>query len=271
MRLPTLLLLAGTVSATTPAAAHDGAEWVVRLDDPVAAWKHLDALVGDDAVVTGRPAETPWVGDAGGSVPLTIESPGLVIRGRAPGPRGALVGYSTEWLPEATSAAAQAADSAAEQLRAVLWRELVFAKRPERRVEPGTLRLDFEELDARLVRGVRRELDRLIVDRFEQRLERPYATLYRAAVLVRADEQALDRLASAVRREIRAAERDARLADRRNVWTGVTAGGFALVTILFYLLFNAGTKGYFVWPLRLVSLFVLALAVLGLLYFRGWA
>jgi hypothetical protein len=42
------------------------------------------------------------------------------------------------------------------------------------------------------------------------------------------------------------------------------------VVFLLYSFLNAGTKGHFAWPLRIVSIGTLIVLYLGLMFLQGW-
>ena len=96
--------------------------------------------------------------------------------------------------------------------------------------------------------------DRLVVDRFPQKFERPYGNLYREAVLVDASDRQLDTLVGDVRRTLRS-ERQSRLGGL------ASAGAVLLVTYALYRFANAFTRGYFTWSLRTAAAVVAAGAV----------
>ena len=96
--------------------------------------------------------------------------------------------------------------------------------------------------------------DRLVHDRFPQKFERPYGTLYREAVLLNVADAAIDPLASDVRRALEA--------DRQSRLGGLAgAGAVLLVTYALYRFANAFTRGYFTWSLRTAAAVVAAGAV----------
>lgn len=76
-------------------------------------------------------------------------------------------------------------------------------------------------------------------------------------------------------RDLHAAITDGQLARdaRHRTWASTAASALclALVVFLLYSLLNAGTKGYFAWPLRIVCTCALALFYLGAMYWKGWS
>jgi hypothetical protein len=95
-----------------------------------------------------------------------------------------------------------------------------------------------------------------------------YGEVYRAAVAIRAGGDEVDDLASAIGKEIDRGW----VARQDEVRSWFLATGAALVAafaiFLFYAFANAGTKGYFAWPLRLASLGLFALLCAGIYYVR---
>jgi hypothetical protein len=230
----------------------------LRLEDDLEAWRKAD-------VVAGGGAAKPWLADAAGSRPWSETSGGMIIAGRRPGPEGKLVGYSgLEPDPEAARRAAEL--SAARQLEAILLSQ-VKEYAPHR--GPALPPADILPLIRERVLGGR--LVELIVDRFEEPVEMPIskAVLHRTAVLVRADPETLARLGDAVREGIETGAARRMKLRRDIIWTGGAAAVMALVVFLIYSFLNAGTKGHFAWPLRVVSLGALILLYVGLLYWRG--
>jgi hypothetical protein len=96
--------------------------------------------------------------------------------------------------------------------------------------------------------------DRLVADRFPQKYERPYGSLYRESVLLDASDARLDPLAREIRGSLES-QREARV----NAFAA--AGAILLVTYALYRLANAFTKGYFTWSLRTAAAVVAAGAV----------
>lgn len=116
--------------------------------------------------------------------------------------------------------------------------------------------------EARVNRGEIRRLlesqlegDRLVHDRFPQKYERPYGSLYREAVLIDASDSQLDRLAQEMRWSM-----EARRESRAKGF--VSAIAVLLVTYALYRFANAFTRGYFTWSLRTAAAVVAAGAVM---------
>ncbi|MBI4602650.1 MAG: hypothetical protein HY721_11890 [Planctomycetes bacterium] len=242
---PLPLLLATVTLAAGPQAADD-----------LSAWKELDAIA--------RAGDPPgWAADAAGSQPWLEEVFGVPVAGRRPGPRGEIVGYSTRLEPTREKSFGAARRSAVQGLKALLLWEAKDRK--------GLRRWgDFEALAAYAAELAARELDGLVAERFEQEVERPYGAVYRTALRVKAGDEAVDRLAEKLERAARDGQLE-RFARRRELFWGIAGAlGMALVMFLVYSFLNAGTKGHFAWPLRLVCLSTLVALCLGLMYLKGW-
>ncbi len=94
-------------------------------------------------------------------------------------------------------------------------------------------------------------------------------TIHRAAIFVRIPDGWDDKQERAIGLrldEIREAAGESR---RTQMGTAGSILLLAFVVLLLYLFLNAGTKGYFAWPLRIISAVLYALVCLGLLYARG--
>ncbi len=86
----------------------------------------------------------------------------------------------------------------------------------------------------------------LVTDRFAQRFDRPYGTVWREAVLVDASPTRVEAIARSLVRGV-----DAKVAYQRNTWFSF----IALAGLIFgtYLFLNMATKGYYAWMLRLAA------------------
>ncbi len=273
-------------SVAIPSAGCDGdREVVYHLRDPLKEWQRLSSLPdaarprierpssGATATISSGPGSPPaWVADAGGSSPFSLRLGCVSIIGRLPGPAGELAGYSGAWQPDLEQAEADADRSVVEQLSAVLLRKLAIRAEAAPGLSSESLLID-DLLD--LVEDrVRVATDDLLVDRFVEERTRNYVgsshKLYREAKLIRAPEERLAELTDAIVEDVHRAS--ARLVDARHhtLWTIAAAAGLALVAFLLYSFINAGTKGYFAWPLRIVSLGALVLLYVGLFYFHTW-
>ncbi len=273
-------------SVAIPSAGCDGdREVVYHLRDPLKEWQRLSSLPdaarprierpssGATATISSGPGSPPaWVADAGGSSPFSLRLGCVSIIGRLPGPAGELAGYSGAWQPDLEQAEADADRSVVEQLSAVLLRKLAIRAEAAPGLSSESLLID-DLLDLVEDRA-RVATDDLLVDRFVEERTRNYVgsshKLYREAKLIRAPEERLAELTDAIVEDVHRAS--ARLVDARHhtLWTIAAAAGLALVAFLLYSFINAGTKGSFAWPLRIVSLGALVLLYVGLFYFRGW-
>lgn len=229
-------------------------------------WLEADAI----APPRERPA---WVENAGGSIAVSETAFGLEVRGRRPGPDGLLAGYSD--LCQETGEALEAARrSAAEHVAAFV---VATARRlpadpsgrallPERRIPK---KLVVESLAA-----FRPEILEFVAawtkERFVEEIAKPYGTLRRAAILVSVDSKEVRRLAARFGDVLLRRGWD-RSESRREVLIAVAAAlGMAVAVFLLYSFLNAGTKGYFAWPLRIVSIGTLLAMYLGLMYALDW-
>jgi hypothetical protein len=226
-----------------------------RAADDQQAWQGLDVMVKS----TAAPG---WVADAAGSIPCELELDGQKVSCRKPGPGGELVGYSPQLEATLEKSIAAARRSAARLvLDLVLWTA---------RQEAELRRADGAVVRAYATSLVDAELPALEAGRFSQEVERPYGTLHRTALLVRADAKAIGDLVGKLER----AERDGRLAAfarrRQLFWAAAAAVVLALTAFLLYTLLNAGTRGHFAWPLRIVSLGTLGVVYWVIIYLNGW-
>jgi hypothetical protein len=205
--------------------------------------------------------EKQWVLDAAGSHPAhRISFGGLSLEARQPGPGGFLVGYSTQPESTAKEARMSALHSAEEEVRALLTYHFVrnLSGRRERFLgDPNTRRF------SRLV--VQHHLEDLVEDRVDQEMTLPSGRFYRSAVLVKADEETLARLQRELGNHFARASHEKTRRRQQIVTTAVSALGLVIFVFFIYCFLNAGTKGHFAWPLRIVSL--LALVVLLGLFF----
>ncbi|MGQ9590141.1 MAG: hypothetical protein ACUVYA_07590 [Planctomycetota bacterium] len=229
-------------------------------------WLEADAI----APPRERPA---WVENAGGSIAVSETAFGLEVRGRRPGPDGLLAGYS-DLCQETEEALEAARRSAAEHVAAFV---VATARRlpadpsgrallPERRLPK---KLVLESLAA-----FRPEILEFVAawtkDRFVEEIAKPYGTLRRAAILVSVDSKEVLQLAARFGDVLLRRGWD-RSESRREVLIAVAAAlGMAVAVFLLYSFLNAGTKGYFAWPLRIVSIGTLLAMYLGLMYALDW-
>jgi hypothetical protein len=86
----------------------------------------------------------------------------------------------------------------------------------------------------------------LLTDRFAQRFDRPYGTVWREAVLVDASPKRVEAIARSLVQGV-----DAKVTHERNTFISFLAlGGLVFGT---YLFLNMATKGYYAWALRFAA------------------
>ncbi len=222
--------------------------------DDLATWTAMEVLIPE------RRGAQRWLADAAGSIPWEERSSRLSVKGRRPGPQGRLVGYS-QLEADREEAMSRARDSAARQIIGlVIWRL--------RESFGGKSLLGFEGAVKLATAEVEGAIETARVDDFEQFIDRPYGRLYRAAILVGADENFLRKITTKVERALRKGEARARVQRRVVYWKGSIAFTLTLVVAIVYGVLNAMTKGYFTWRLRFLSLLALAAAYAVLVFLR---
>ena len=222
-------------------------------NDDLPQWTEADALQ------ESKLSRPPWVDNAGGSRPGRQAEGRVVVTCRVPGAGGKIPGYSQIEVTE-EEAVRQAVTSAARQLRALLvWEVRKTLHTQEELDELLPFALAFAE----------QRVPSLELERYVEAIPRDYATLYRAAVLVRSDEPTLRNLGHELRNAVDEGAIEV-LKWRKTIIETLIAGlGLTVVMLLLYCFLNAGTKGYFAWPLRIISLGSLTVLFLGLLYWKG--
>ena len=180
-----------------------------------------------DAIATAQYVDKPW---AANFADYCARTPGRWVLARSD-----LDSPATH----ATEAAREARVAAAEQVA-----PLISGRLPHR-YDRGNVRRVVEDR----LRG-----DRMVYDRFAQRYDRGYGTLYREAVLVDASDARLDEMSRDVRHVL-----DAEHQTRVGGIAG--AGAVLLVVYALYRLANAFTRGYFTWSLRTAAALAAAGAV----------
>lgn len=226
-------------------------------EDDVLAWRAMDT-------VASAAVEKNWLTDAAGSEPWSKEVLGKRVSGRKPGPLGHIIGCSRALEPEAEAAVEAARRSAISGLvTLLLWRldELDFHGHPAPRFDAA----------AALARDVAsNRLDGLIADRFDQTVPRPYGSLHRSALLVRASEKDIKPLLADLGRALDDARRGGEMRRREAFWAAGQALALTLGVYFLYGLLNAATRGHFAGRLRALSLLLLVLLYAGLLWWKGW-
>jgi hypothetical protein len=249
-----------------------------NLDD-LAAWKASDALAPE-----GGERCPSWVREAAGSEDWSAGVGGLALGGRRPGVAGEIVGYSlnpsegdpalqgqpTVLHADPASALAAARFSAARHVANLLVWEVRDALRGDPEAASRFLVPTLSSLAGDIVAFV----DTSTVERFQEEIPRSYGRLHRAAVLVRIAPAELRDLARRFQATLLDAARRQTAADavfRNQVALMVASAlGLAFVVFLLYSFLNAGTKGHFAWPLRIISLGTMIVLYLGLMYLQGW-
>ncbi len=94
-------------------------------------------------------------------------------------------------------------------------------------------------------------------------------TIHRAAILLRIPDGWDDKQERAIGRRLDAVREESEESRRTQIGTAGSILLLAFVVFLLYLFVNAGTKGYFAWPLRIFAVALYACVCLGLLYGRG--
>ncbi len=228
---------------------------IVTAPDDLASWHRDDDVLGFSAAV-----ETPdWVDSAAGSQHKDEMVGDTDFAYWKPGDSGELVGYSG---PAATEPLAilEAKRRAREKLAA-----LALLQLKKNRSEVDVLRI--QPLADRLASGGRYfDVKQSFVER--GKLSDGRANLYRAAVLVAADETRVTTLARELSRELKRGWLEEQERNRRIVWAVVAVIVVTFVVFLIYSLMNAGTKGHFAWPLRIASVGVFLAVCFAFYYLR---
>lgn len=100
----------------------------------------------------------------------------------------------------------------------------------------------------------------LATDRFAQRFDRPYGTVWREAVLVNASPHRVEEIARSLVQGL-----DKQVTHQRLTWFSY----FAMFGVVFgtYLFLNMATKGYYAWPLRTAMALGIAVVVIFIMRF----
>ncbi len=237
-------------------AADAGFAFSYHAPDPFEAWKRSFEDFEEWEVAARHEGVPSWVLEAGGTTYERREIPDeLSIWCRFPGESGVVVGYSTVEIDDADARRA-ATRSAVDQLRGVLLWEL--RDRSEVLAEamaPKTNGEVFEEA-AELA-------EHLIYDRLETlptmthlqtTQSRLAGRVVRAAMRIDVDADARRTLVAALEQGLETNELE-RIRKRQQLATDIfSALGLALCIFLLYCFLNAGTKGHFAWPLRVISI-----------------
>jgi len=230
--------------------------------EPLAAWRQMDVVAPAD------PTTPRWVLNAAGSEPWSQDVLGVAVHGCRPGPDGEIAGYSAAYEAKQEKSRESARRSAIEGLKALaLWRITGWKEKEGGLMTEGDYFLSVPGVSAFLEGLFQRDLHLLVRGWYDQKVVIHGEPMYRSAVLVRADDAKLKEILEEAGRS----GQIARYARRQEIlWTTASVLGLALVIFLLYSLLNAGTKGHFAWPLRILSVGALAALYLGLLYLKGW-
>jgi hypothetical protein len=240
---------AGREPSAVSGAAAGPFELQLHVADALELWKRTFpdyAAWAASALSSGVPE---WVLLAGGSEYQARELSGrLSVRCRFPGPQGRVVGYSgLDVSPD--EALLQARRAAIEQLKAVLIWHLA---------ETASPRLaNLADLDRRAQALLEREAT--ASGSWQTSAVLNAGTFFRAALALDASSRRLEEHGQRLLKEMQVHAQSV-AASRRHLATDVASAlGLALCIFLLYCFLNAGTKGYFAWPLRIVSLGTLVL------------
>ena len=208
------------------------------------------------------PQRPSWVESNAGAERWVEADGGIAVESYRPGDSGRLAGYS-RYCASPPEARDEALDAASEKLTAlVLWR-----LRDDGRGKSATWYDDVVPI-------ARNVVDRRVVsaalDEYAESVERSYGTVHRHAVLVDASPRVIAEASDELQARLTEGAVERLRFRRRLVSTLASAFGVALVVILVYSFLNAGTKGHFAWPLRILSVLALGLLFLGILYWKEW-
>jgi len=228
--------------------------------DDLASWRELDVLALSNKNVP------EWVLDAGGSEPWSQTAFGRKLDARRPGSRKQLVGYSTNFEPSQQAARDLAIASASKQLQAnTLWTAQELLDRSPRvgsRPAPS-----FSQVTTVIQRRIAADLGQCVQSWYDESVDLRGDKVYRSAVLVRASPEqlsdvAVDALSTGLYEAL-----DQR---RRVIGTAVGLLAITIAIMLAYSILNAITRGYFAWPLRMLSAVALVALYISLFYWKGW-
>lgn len=230
-------------------------------------WRKTDAMAPERE----RPK---WVETGAGSVGWSADAFGIQARGRIPGPEGLLAGYSPDLYENESEALKEASRSAARHfvaIAAATGSGLLYESSDRQSGGPKAIPKSVVVEAARAFEAEALDfVARKTQDRFVEEIAKPYGVLFRAAVLVSAKPEDVRGLGARFR-DLVLEKQEARTDARRQVLLAAAAAlGMAVVVFLLYSFVNAGTKGYFAWPLRVLSIGTLLILYLGLMYALDW-
>jgi hypothetical protein len=244
-------------TVSSPQATPPGAPRIEAPDD-LAAWKRAGTLG-----FTTAQGRQDWIEDAErhcqrelcivGDTEFVLWMPAVRDR-EAP----LLAGFSEE---EATSELAR--DAAHERVQAKI---AVLALRELKSRQPQLVVAALEPLARSLARQSRYFHPRDLV--IQTRRLTDGTVVHRSAVRARVEPEDVKVLAAEVEHRVQQGWIDDEAQARRWFWTAVWAAALAFAFFLVYTFVNAGTKGYFAWPLRIVSLLLFFLVAASIYYMR---
>jgi len=225
--------------------------------DEYAAWEKADAMDPNAG------ASPPFVREGARCQPFSLVIAGKEVKGRHPTARGTIVGYSG-LEPDGVTAWASARGSAERQVKSLLIWELKDAGGDQLR--------HIEAALSRLEPTIQAYVQDHAADNFEQTIKSNYGnvTYFRAATGVDVTKPKIEPLVAKLKEQIRKEQIAAISMRHKIIWTAASALGLALVIFLLYSFLNAGTKGYFAWPLRILSVGILVVLYVGIMYLQGW-
>ncbi len=214
-----------------------------------------------------------WVETAGNSSWISERSDSVSIQLRTPGPKGELVGYSG-LEPTVEEADGRAKKSLENQLKALVQWELV-------KNQPG----DYHHVQKEQTEQFYQNIDQVVQNFLRERISGPSSNVkrheetvklpvsgtsaYQVAIMTNIPSDWPSQAAQEVAEKLKGVRKV--VIENRRAWGWTLFSSFilALVVFLLYSFLNAGTKGHFAWPLRLISVAAFILLCLGLLAIRG--
>jgi len=153
-------------------------------------------------------------------------------------PRNLIVAWTDREATDERSARERAVETAVAALMPYVRRHIDFEDPSLRKFgSPDEL------IRTWLKEDLRRNRCQIVADRFAQKIERPYGTIYRQALLLDASDENLARIVPEYAQGLQAR--------RWNILrTLVSAAGLVVLICVIYLFLNAATKGYYAWSLR---------------------
>ena len=230
-----------TGSDGPPPETPPGAQRIVLADD-FATWTAALPL-GFRALNSDSSSSTPtWADDGDGSRRLHTSLPDALFVYWEPGPTGSLVGYSS-----VSASREEALNDALETVRKKVGTLALL------RLKYNDPSLDIEAALPLAIELSRTESRFNAGDEHVQVADRDYGPIFRAAVRVEAPDEAIGDLAIHVRKEVERGWIAQQQKLGEVLWTGASVLALAFAIFLLYTFMNAGTKGHFAVPLRILS------------------